>query len=59
MPGICFAMHEIRRSLIAAVLILPLSGCAKPSYIKNASGHPVGGIAVRETERLRLPDPSG
>ncbi|MDE2928053.1 MAG: hypothetical protein OXT71_16790 [Acidobacteriota bacterium] len=44
MPRICFAMHEIRRSLIAAVLILPLSACAKPSYIKNASGTQLEGL---------------
>lgn len=44
MPRICFAMHEIRRSLIVAVLILPLSACAKPSYIKNASATQLEGL---------------
>ena len=37
MPHVCHARREIRRSLIAVALILPLSACAKPSYIKNAS----------------------
>lgn len=44
MPHFCFAMHEIRRSLIAAVLILFLSACARPSYIKNASATQLEGL---------------
>ena len=44
MQHVCLAMHEIRRSLIAAVLILPLSACAKPTYLKNASATQLEGL---------------
>ncbi len=44
MPHYCLAMNEIRRSLIAAVLTLPLFACAKPSYIKNASTTQLEGL---------------
>ena len=44
MPHICLARHEIRRSLIAAALILSLSACARPTYIKNASATQLEGL---------------
>ena len=44
MPHFCPAMHEIRRAPLAAVLILPLFACAKPSYIKNASATQMEGL---------------
>ncbi len=44
MQHVCLATHEIRRSLIAAVLILPLSACAKPTYLKNASAIQLEGL---------------
>lgn len=44
MPRFCLAMYEIRRALIAAVLVLPLSACAKPTYVKNASATQLEGL---------------
>lgn len=44
MPHFCLTMHEIRRAPLAAVLILPLFACAKPSYIKNASATQLEGL---------------
>ena len=44
MPHVCLAMKEIRRAPLAAVLILPLFACAKPSYIKNASTTQLEGL---------------
>ena len=44
MPHVCLATHEIRRSLMAVALILPLSACAKPTYIKNASATQLEGL---------------
>ena len=48
MPHVCLAMREIRRSLIAVALILPLSACAKPSYIKNASATQLEGFLAAQ-----------
>ena len=44
MPHVCHARDEIRCSLLAAALIFPLSACAKPSYIKNASATQLEGL---------------
>ena len=56
MQHVCLAMREVRRSLLAAVLILPLSACAKPSYIKNASATQLEGLlaAQRNVSDYRL-----
>ena len=48
MQHACRALHEIRRSLIAAALILPLSACAKPTYIKNASATQLEGLLAAQ-----------
>ena len=44
MPHVCLARYDIRRALIAAALILPLSACAKPTYLKNASATQLEGL---------------
>ena len=44
MPHVCLATYDIRRALIAAALILPLSACAKPTYLKNASATQLEGL---------------
>ena len=42
------AWHEVRRSLIAAVFMLPLFACAKPSYVKNASTTQLEGLLAAQ-----------
>ncbi len=56
MQHVCLAMREVRRLLLAAALILPLSACAKPSYIKNASATQLEGLlaAQRNVSDYRL-----
>ncbi len=48
MQHLRLAMHRIRRSLLAAALILPLSACAKPTYIKNASATQLEGFLAAQ-----------
>lgn len=48
MPHVCLASHEIRRILLAAALFLPLSACAKPTYIKNASATQIEGLLAAQ-----------
>ena len=50
MQRACPALHKIRHSPLAVALVHPLSACAKPNYIKNASSTQLEGLLAAQQD---------